>query len=210
MVIVHNVFRVNLGALPNLVRNVADGDRRRAEVLVCWLTELLDGLHHHHTGEDELMWPILANRAPADTALVLQMEEQHGRIGSLMAVVREQSTAFADSGSQGAGDDLANSLTELNLVLDEHLRAEEERILPIVETHMTRGEWQALAERGNSAIPKNRRLVFLGYMLYTATPSQRALLMALLPLPIRILWRIAGRRAFAADYRGIYGTAPRW
>ncbi|NMO01311.1 hemerythrin domain-containing protein [Gordonia sp. TBRC 11910] len=210
MVIVHNVFRSNLEALPDLIRAVADGDRGRAAVLTGWLTELITGLHHHHTGEDELMWPLLTSRAPADNALVLRMEEQHARIADLVSVVHAQATAFTTSGSRSAGASLAASITELNGVLAEHLGEEEARILPIVEQVMTPAEWKVLADRGNASIPKDRRLTFLGFMLYTASDSQRTLLMSQLPAPARVMWRLIGKRSFAKAYQEIYGVAPAW
>lgn len=38
--------------------------------------ELLVGLHHHHTAEDDYLWPLLLQRITADAAMVLRMEEQ--------------------------------------------------------------------------------------------------------------------------------------
>lgn len=210
MVIVHNVFRTNLAALPDLIRAVGDGDRERAVVLTDWLSELITGLHHHHTGEDELMWPVLTSRAPADTALVLRMEEQHGRIADLVSIVHAQAAIFTGSGARVDGTVLAASLTELNDVLGEHLGEEEARILPIVEAVMTTDEWKLLADRGNASIPKERRLVFLGFMLYAASDQQRTLLMSQLPAPARVLWRLVGKRSFAKAYREIYGASPVW
>lgn len=210
MVVVHNVFRTHLDALPALVHDVADGDRERAAVLTDWLSELITGLHHHHVGEDELMWPLLVSRAPTDTALVLRMEEQHGRIADLISVVHAQSGVFAASGARVAGAPLAASIAELNDVLGEHLGEEESRILPIVEQVMTPAEWKTLADRGNASIPKERRLVFLGFMLHASTPDQRRMLMSQLPMPARVLWRLVGLRSFATAYRRIYGVTPQW
>lgn len=210
MVIVHNVFRTHLAALPALIHDVADGDRERAVVLTDWLGELITGLHHHHVGEDELMWPLLVSRAPADTALVLKMEEQHGRIADLVSVVHSQSGVFASNGARPAGAALAASIAELNEVLAEHLGEEEAQILPIVEQVMTPAEWKMLADRGNASIPKERRLVFLGFMLHSANTDQRRMLMAQLPFPARVLWRLIGQRSFATAYAAIYGVAPNW
>ena len=52
-------------------------------MVVEFLAELTTALHHHHEGEDELMWPLLLERAPLDSALILTMEEQHERIAEL-------------------------------------------------------------------------------------------------------------------------------
>ena len=210
MVIVHTLFRTHLAALPDLVSAVPDGDRSRATDLAGWLTELLTGLHHHHVGEDELMWPVLASRAPQDRPLVLRMEEQHSRIADLVAGCHREGAAFAASGRRTDGGTLAATLSDLNDSLAEHLSDEERHVLPIVREVMSVDEWRALADRGNASIPKERRLVFLGFMLHTATTEQRNLLMAQLPLPARVLWRLVGRRDFARAYRRIYGAGPQW
>lgn len=74
--IVHNCFRRLFGDLPGLLRTVPAGDVDRAAVLTGFLDELLDGLHHHHTAEDDYLWPLLLQRITADAAMMLRMEEQ--------------------------------------------------------------------------------------------------------------------------------------
>jgi hypothetical protein len=57
--------------------------RRRAPDTSRRTWRLGTGLHQHHTGEDELMWPLLLERAPANAVLILRVEEQHERIAEL-------------------------------------------------------------------------------------------------------------------------------
>ena len=40
----------------------------------------LDGLHAHHSTEDELIWPVLHERATLSDALISRMEEQHAGV----------------------------------------------------------------------------------------------------------------------------------
>ena len=94
MVFVHNCFRQQFGALPGLVQAVPDGDTDRAGVIVEFLAELTTSLHHHHEGEDELMWPLLLEKAPMDSELILRMEEQHERIGELYQRAAENAAPF--------------------------------------------------------------------------------------------------------------------
>src|ERR687885_1972473 len=78
MVVVHTAFRRELGAAPELVRGVAAGDRARAQVVGDHVQLLLDMLHHHHVGEDELLWPKLLERVPEELVPVVHlMEGQH-------------------------------------------------------------------------------------------------------------------------------------
>ena len=62
MVIVHRMFRRECALLPQLVAAVPAGDVARARTVARHAREVLDMLHHHHLGEDELLWPRLSAR----------------------------------------------------------------------------------------------------------------------------------------------------
>jgi hemerythrin-like domain-containing protein len=208
MVVVHDLFRREFGAMPGLVRGVAPGDTERAAVVVEFLRELATGLHHHHTTEDELMWPLLLERCTADAALILRMEEQHERIAHLHDRTVEHAAAFGANPSSENGERLAQAVTALVAALDEHLREEEEHVLPLVERHLTVAEWEAIGERGRAGLSKDRLLVQLGFILLGRTAEERGAFLANLPLPARLAWRLLGRRRFTAEYRRIHGHAP--
>ncbi len=208
MVFVHNSFRQQFGALPGLVRAVPDGDTERAGVIVEFLRELTTSLHHHHEAEDELMWPLLLEKAPMDSALILRMEEQHERIGELYQRAAQNSKTFTVTADAPGRDDLAETLSDLNGALAEHLYDEEVHILPLAERVMTVDEWNALGERGRGGIPKDRQLVFLGFLLMANTPERGREVLAHLPTPARVAWKLLGRRTFTKEYRRIYGADP--
>jgi hypothetical protein len=58
MLLIHRVIRRELSLAPRLVRGAA-GDPARSQRVGAHLTEMLYFLHTHHTGEDELLWPVL-------------------------------------------------------------------------------------------------------------------------------------------------------
>jgi len=113
MVFVHNCFRRQFHALPGLVLGVPDGDTTRARTVVGFVDELTAMLHHHHSGEDDLMWPLLLERAPMDSALILRMEEQHERIAEIYQQAGALGRAFAASADPTARQELAQALTDL-------------------------------------------------------------------------------------------------
>lgn len=208
MILAHNIFRHAFGSLPELIRAVPEGDTVRARRLVEFQTEIATGLHHHHTGEDELMWPLLLDRAPTDHALVLRMEEQHERIGELLDRAGTRAATFELSASRSDGEAWASTVSALFTALDEHLREEEAHILPLAEANMTVAEWEQLGERGRGSVPANRQLILLGFLLLGATPDQRRRVLSEAPLAARIAWRLVGKRAFAKEYREIFGRNP--
>ncbi len=208
MTYVHNSFRRQFGALPGLVRGVADGDRDRAAVLVGFLDELTAALHHHHEAEDELMWPLLLEKAPMDSALILRMEEQHERIAELYHRAEVHAGTFRVGPDRSSRDALADTLTELDAALREHLHDEEQEILPLVERVMTVPEWQALGERGRAGIPRDRQAVYLGFLLLANSDEHNREFLAHLPRVARVAWTLVGRRAFRKAYRRVYLTDP--
>ncbi len=204
MIIVHNVFRRVFGDLPGLLRAVAPGDATRAGVLADAYTEISTGLHHHHTGEDELLWPVLVQRVEADRCFVLRAEEQHERVHELLERAKPQVEAFRQTASGPARDALAATIQELDAVLRDHMTDEERYILPLVGAHMTVAEWEKIGERGRAGIPKDRLLIQLGWILDGVPPADRRAMLRKLPLPARIAWRLLGRRAFEKERRAIY------
>jgi len=80
MVLIHRVIRREFGQLPRLFRSAAN-DRARSKVIGAHTREMLDFLHTHHTGEDELLFPLLRERAALDPELMDRMEAEP-RIGT--------------------------------------------------------------------------------------------------------------------------------
>jgi hemerythrin-like domain-containing protein len=205
MVIIHNVFRRLLGDLPRLVRATRPGDAARASVLADAYTEVAQGLHHHHTNEDELLWPLLMARVDGEKAQVLRAEEQHERVHELLERGADQVRVFRTTASTSSRDGLATTIEELDAALCEHMDDEERYILPLVEQHLTVAEWEQLGARGRASIPKDRMLVQLGWIIEGLPAADRKQFLARMPLPARLAWRFVGRRRFEAERREIYG-----
>ncbi len=126
MIIVHRVFRREFRLAPQEVLSVAAGDVDRARTVVAHLVEMVTMLHHHHTGEDELLWPRLEQRAELSDDLLARMEAQHAQVSALLDTVDALLPRFAQVADAGLRDELAGVLTAVSAALDAHL-AEEER-----------------------------------------------------------------------------------
>jgi hemerythrin-like domain-containing protein len=207
MVVVHNVFRRLFGDLPGLIRTVPDGDVARAAVLSDAVEELATSLHHHHTAEDDLLWPLLLERVELDRSVVLRAEEQHERVHELLELVHVQVAPFRASARAADRDALAGTLAELDGALREHMADEERDVLPLVETHLSVAEWEAMADRARSGIPKDRLLVQLGWILQGLAPGERREFLRKMPFAARVAWRLLGRRAWAKERDRVYGVA---
>jgi iron-sulfur cluster repair protein YtfE (RIC family) len=206
MIVVHNVFRRLFGDLPGLIRRVGAGDTTRAARLCAGVDELTTGLEHHHTGEDELLWPKLLDRIGPECGTVLRAEEQHERVHELLELVQIQVQPFRVAARAADRDALAATLTELDAVLREHLADEERYVLPLVEEHLTVEEWAALGERGRAGIPKDRLLIQLGWMLDGTSAADRREFLANMPFAARVAWQLIGKRRFAKEKAAVYGS----
>jgi hypothetical protein len=169
------------------------------------LRDIQLGLHHHHTGEDELLWPLLLARVDLDADRVLRMERQHEAISSTLDDIDRLLPAWESTATAADRDALAAALTRHHEVLVLHLDEEEQGILGLIEEHLTVPEWDALHEHFERVAPKNKLLFFLGALLEEATPAERALLFGQLPLPARLLWRLVGKRQYANRVRAVRG-----
>jgi iron-sulfur cluster repair protein YtfE (RIC family) len=58
-------------------------------VIADHLGYIVAALHHHHTAEDELLWPALYTRVPATCDLTIkQMEDAHAAIAEAVEKVQ--------------------------------------------------------------------------------------------------------------------------
>jgi hemerythrin-like domain-containing protein len=208
MVVVHRSFRREFRLLPGAIRAVAAGDTGRAEYIGDFLEMVTAGLHHHHTGEDELLWPKLLGRVGSLNAdLVQRMESQHERVATLLHRVDELLPRWRARAEAEVRDELANTLADASAVLDQHLEEEEKEILPLVSVYVTNAEWQALGERGKASIPKGAKgFIALGSILQDATPQERVRFLGLLPPPVRLIWKLVGSGIHRRATIRLYGA----
>jgi len=197
MVIVHRAFRREFRLAPELIRGVAPGDTARARVVAAHVSDLIWGLHHHHHGEDELLWPKLLERAAPRAELIELMEVQHSRISAALDGAESLIAPWRDTADGPAGATLAAALDDMSVALAEHLDQEEAEILPLAARRLSVAEWNQLGENAVKSLPKNKRLIFLGLILEDTSDAERAMFIANLPLPVRVLWRLLGERGYA-------------
>lgn len=199
MVLVHRVFRREFRLLPELIRRVGEGDTARAAVLAEHATDLVTGLHQHHVAEDDLLWPPLLRQAKVHTDLVHRMEAQHTDLSATLDQVEELMPAWAAKAGGAERDELVDALDKVSKILDFHLAEEEQKILPLVRKYLTVNQWKALGAHGAEAIDgKQKRLMFLGMILEDTSTDEERNFLSRMPAPVRVLWKVLGRRQYAA------------
>jgi hypothetical protein len=204
MDVVHTMFRREFGHLPRLIREAANVERAR---IIAGHFALINGaLHHHHCSEDHLVWPLLKKRAGNSIGKHLQMmEAQHDalaiRLEQLSVGIR---TWLADdAAANGPGSDASR----LAVLLDEHLTAEEELVVPVMEQYITADEWDAMVRAGAAAGDPTTLPLAFGMLMYEGDFEvvERALdnLPADLPSAVRSL----AADSFSHYAQRVYGTS---
>jgi hypothetical protein len=191
---VHRMFRRECAQLPHLVAAVAGGDVVRARTVAGHAREVLDMLHHHHVGEDELLWPRLSARTRFNADLLARMDSQHQGLAVLLEHAATWLTQWQDAPTAPTSTALSTLLEQLSAGLNEHFDEVEAAVLPIVERVITAAEYQEVGQRGLVSIPLTRRLVVLGYLLEGTTPQERNDFLAAIPAPARLAYRLIGER----------------
>lgn len=205
MVLVHRVFRRELGLAPGLVAAVPAHDRRTGARLGGHLRFVLDGLHVHHSGEDELLWPLLVERATLEGELVAGMQSQHAALATHLDIVRSVLGRWETTAEPAVGAALIAALRPLHELLVVHLDEEERRILPLVTAWITAGEWARLAQHGFRHMPKRALFRQLGAILEDTDEMERRDFLATVPPPVRLLWAVFGRRVYLRHIKRIRG-----
>jgi hypothetical protein len=179
----------------------------RATVVADHLALVTELLHHHHSGEDRLLWPLLLVRVSDELApTVLLMEAQHERVSAQLDRVDELRAAFAATAGQEEQIELADACDQLFVLLDEHLGAEERRLLPLAERYLEISEWAKIGEQGTGTLPKRQLPLAFGFMMYEGDPEVIKHMLSSAPLPIRMLLPRLARRAYSRYALRIHGT----
>jgi hemerythrin-like domain-containing protein len=208
MIAVHSAFRREFRLAPGLVRAVAAGDVTRAQVVADHVELIGTFLHHHHDGEDRLLWPKLLERVPAELAPTVElMERQHEGVHEVIEEMTAALARWRSGAAEADRDQLADALDRLHTLLVEHLAAEEQHILPLAARSLTPAEWGELGEDGMAAQAKSKLPMIFGMIMKDADPEVIRGMLANAPLLPRLMLPFVGPRAYGRYARRVYGTA---
>jgi hemerythrin-like domain-containing protein len=208
MVCVHTFLRREFRLAAGLIRSVHACDTRRARIVADHLEFLTTFLHHHHAGEDRLLWPKLMARVPEELApLVGLMQAQHEHVAALLQDIEPVRARWRSHAREADRDELARTFDELYLGLTEHLDAEEQRLLPIAARTVSRAEWRQLDAEGRNGIRTPDLPLVLGMLQYEGHPQVVADIVRQAPLLLRLIVPPLSRRAFRKHALAVHGTA---
>ena len=147
MYAMHHAFRRDLTAFCEAAHATPVDERETWQALAHRWELFAEILHHHHTGEDAGLWPLLLERCTAQERAVLEaMEAEHEEIDPLLESCRAgfaRLSTHVDADARGA---LVVRLTAAKESLGRHLRHEETEAMALVQKYLTQEEWEHLEQ----------------------------------------------------------------
>ena len=145
--LIHATFRADVAGIADDAARLAAGATELLEPLREEVAVLTLALHEHHTGEDELIFPVLLQRRPDLCSELLAVESEHTLLDDALESLR----VALDADDRPAAATAAMALVR---VLNEHLDHEEAVSVPVWLSVFTDEEHAALeAEMQRRAAP---------------------------------------------------------
>jgi hemerythrin-like domain-containing protein len=205
MIAVHRVFRGGFDMGPRLIASAGDSDSARVAVVASYFRNLLEFLHVHHGGEDELVFPRLMERTD-QTAGIEALVEQHERSDAAAAGAQSALEQWAASASATDRQAFADAWAELGDVLTSHMDQEEAFALPLIEEHLTLEEWQPLPGHAMGNFKGDNLFLILGLVRDQMTQDQRDRMLEGMPPPAADAWCNVGVNAYAQTVRELMAS----
>ena len=187
MFAIHDALRRDLEHLTRAVERRAPFEPEHRHAFTAGWELFKAQLHHHHTGEDNALWPRVRSHLdgrPEDLALLDVMEEEHVRIAPTIEAI---DAAAADP--EALADRLAEATASFRAELTSHLAHEERDAVPLVESVMTPKDWKDFSREQQKSVGLKGAAEFFPYILTGADPERRAQALAAFPPPLRLLVR---------------------
>jgi hemerythrin-like domain-containing protein len=194
MKIVHEAFRRSYAESARLVRANPVPSPERVAFLADHIDFGVGLLHHHHESEDELLYPLLVERAPEQAAMTQRVEQQHRDVTAAIEAVSAACDLWRRQPTPETAESLARALDSLNDGLQPHLDDEEQTIVPLAAITLTKQEWDAVGEHSRASIPRDRMAVAFGMVLEPLDDDDRAFMKSHLPAPVRLLFPLLIQR----------------
>lgn len=174
MYVMHHGFRRDLADFVVAARCTPVGDRRTWRALEKRWTLFARVLHHHHSGEDAVVWPALLERAnPAERVTLEAMEEEHAQIDPLLTACAEGFRRLAGAADDDARAALVVRLSATRERLGEHLAHEESEAIALLQRVMTQREWEAVDETLKDELTLRRIVELVPWALHRLPAEAR-------------------------------------
>lgn len=204
----HRAMLVDLLRLTELAKAVRDRDvictPGRARAISQYIELLCDSIHHHHTTEDEVLWPVITASVGSHVDLG-ELTDDHAALEPRLVQLRARAAAFRlSNGDRRVAFVMAIELAELLALLTGHINDEELEVFPLITDHVSVTDWQTVeaAARGGSRmsfdVPRSMAVM---------TDDERVALAHSTPMGVRALFAML-RLRYRRFERRVFGSTP--
>lgn len=175
--------------------------RERAAALSAHVQELCAEIHHHHSREDELVWPTVREYAGGAVDLD-SLTGDHRELDPLLSRLAAAAQAL-EADSRCSPADFADTAARLNQLLHDHIGREEQELFPIIRRHVPPRAWAATEQRMGKGISLSHVRWLIPWVERYATPAERAHINEVSPPVFRLLLTL-NRKRFATLERTVF------
>ena len=197
MIAVHRALTDSLDAAPSLIGGAGDNPARVA-VIGSFYENVLEFLHVHHAGEDELIYPVLEERCVDSKSLLERVDAQHGLLNEPMKIAVQAIATWTGSPSVETGRAAVNAIAVVDETLRPHLAEEEDMVLPIASSWMSPEEWAELPGHALRSFRGDKPWLALGLVRQELEQEHRDAMLARMPAEMQTLWTDQWEPAFNA------------
>lgn len=204
--VAHRAMLADLRRLIDLAIAVRDRDvictPGRARAISRYVELLCESIHHHHSTEDTVLWPVI--QASVGSHLDLsELTEDHAALDPRLDQLRARAAAFRLSmGDRHIAALMVIELAELSALLTEHIEEEEHDVFPLITEHVSVADWTAVEATARAG----GRLWFEGpRAVAVMTDDERAQLVGHGGIGLRIVLAIVAMRYRRLD-RAVFGA----
>ncbi len=199
MYVMHHALRRDFSRFVAAVENTPISERVVWTALAERWLRTADVLHHHHSAEDDELWPLLqqhAERAGAeeDLSTLADMEAEHERLDAALTAGREAFSAMSEHPCADHRNALEIRLSAAREALLEHLAHEETQALPMLQRTLSDQENQAFEKAVEKRYPLRMVPFLLPWAMDEVPDEARDRLLDTTPPGYGLLLRLLRRR----------------
>jgi hemerythrin-like domain-containing protein len=197
MYAVHEALREALDAAPAYVVKAGD-DARHVQVVGSFTENVIEFLHVHHSGEDELIYPVLEQRCADSRAELERVNDQHKALNAPMEAARSATAAWMAEPSAAHAQAVIDAVGSIAETLRPHLAEEETVVLPLAAKWISQEEWGQLPGHHMMSFRADKPWLMLGLVREQLDQEHRDAMLAGMPPQMRTAWTEQMEPAFNA------------
>jgi hemerythrin-like domain-containing protein len=163
-------------------------DPERVDVIGSFYENVIEFLHVHHTGEDELIYPVLEERCAEHRLELERIDEQHKLLHGPMEAARSAIANWEAKPSSESAQAVIDAIASISDPLRPHLGEEETVMLPIAAKWMSPEEFGRLPGHHMMIFRADKPWLMMGLVREQLDQEHRDGMLAGMPPEMRTMW----------------------